>query len=118
MKLIAVVAFAVLIFAVLWAAEAPKGKEVTIKGEVVDLWCFMKVGARGADHEKCAIDCAKAGNPIGIVDEKEEIYVAMGGKDKQPAKDILLEKMAKTVTVKGTLYKRGGIQAIYIESVE
>ncbi len=96
---------------------AAKPEAMTVKGEVVDLWCYMAAGARGAEHKQCAIDCAKAGNPIGIVDDQGNIYLAMGAEDKQPAKNILADKMADTVEATGKVYKQGGVQAIFIEKV-
>jgi hypothetical protein len=48
----------------------------------------------GAAHKKCAAACAKAGNPIGLVTEKGDVYVMMGLKDHQPGKDVLINKMA------------------------
>ena len=86
---------------VLVSLAQPKGETVKVKGEVVDLWCFLEGGDRGADHKKCAIACAKAGNPIGLVTEKDEVYVMMGIKDHQPGRDVLIDKMAETVTVEG-----------------
>lgn len=100
------------------AVGQPKGKEVTVKGEVIDLWCYLEGGDHGAAHKECAITCAKAGNPIGILDEKGNIYVAMGIKDHQPGREVLLDKMAETVMVTGTLVKKGGTQAIYVKSVK
>lgn len=100
------------------AFAQPKGDTVKVKGEVVDLWCFLEGGDRGADHKQCAISCAKAGNPIGLVTEKDEVYVLMGIKDHQPGKDVLIDKMAETVTVEGTLVKKGGTQVIYVSSVK
>src|SRR5437867_11444902 len=94
---------ALLVFGALIAFGQPKGDKVTVKGEVVDLWCYLEGGDRGADHKTCAIACAKAGNPIGLVTDKDEVYVMMGLKDHQPGKDVLLDKMAETVTVEGTL---------------
>ncbi len=96
----------------------PKGDTVTVKGEVVDLWCYLEGGDHGADDKACALSCAKAGNPIGLVTGKGDIYVMMGIKDHQPAKDVLIEKMAETVTVEGTLVKKGGTQVIYVSSVK
>src|SRR5947199_8387184 len=103
---------------VLIALAQPKGETVKVKGEVVDVWCYLEGGDRGADHKQCAISCAKAGNPIGLVTEKDEVYVMMGLKDHQPGKEVLLEKMAETVTVEGTLVKKGGVQVIYVSSVK
>ena len=96
----------------------PKGKTVTVKGEVVDLWCYLESGGRGAGHKACALECAKAGNPIGILDKKGNLYVAMGMKDHQPGRDVLINKMAQMVTVTGTLVRKGGTQVIYITNVK
>jgi len=120
MKIIRVlfVAPALLVLGVWLAFGQPKGETVTVKGEVVDLWCYLEGGDRGADHKKCAVACAKAGNPIGLITEKDEVYVMMGLKDHQPGKEVLIDKMAETVTVEGTLVKKGGVQVIYVSSVK
>src|SRR5213594_4515819 len=112
MLFITMLVFTALIVAVLAAFGQPKGEKVTVKGEVVDLWCYLEGGDHGAAHKKCAIACAKAGNPIGLVTEKGEVYVMMGIKDYQPGREVLIDKMAETVTVEGTLVKKGGVQVI------
>ena len=103
---------ALLLLGVVAIFGQPKGDTVKVKGEIVDLWCYLEGGDHGAEHKSCAISCAKAGNPIGLVTEKGEVYVMMGIKDHQPGKDVLIEKMAETVTVEGTLVKKGGTQVI------
>ena len=95
-----------------------KSKEKTVKGEVIDLWCYLDDGSHGAGHKACATTCAKAGNPIGILDAKGNIYVAMGSNDHQPGREILIDKMSDTVTVTGKLVKKGGMQILYISSVK
>ncbi len=100
------------------AFAQPKGDTVKVKGEVVDLWCYLEGGDHGPAHQDCAVTCAKAGNPIGLLTEKGEIYVMMGMQDHQPGRDVLIDKMAETVTVEGTLVKKGGVQVIYVSSVK
>src|SRR5262245_2314063 len=95
----------------------PKGDRTTIKGEVVDLWCYLKAGDRGAGKKACATACAKAGNPIGLVDGQGQVYVTAGLKDHEPGRVMLLDKMSREVTVTGTLVRNGGVQMIYVESV-
>jgi len=56
----------------------------------------------------------QAGDPIALLSEKGDLYILMGIKDHDPAKDMLIEKMADNVTVEGTLVKKGGVQAIYV----
>jgi hypothetical protein len=96
----------------------PKGERATIKGEVVDLWCYLEGGDRGPAKKQCATICAKAGNPIAVLDAKGDLYVTAGLKDHQPGQALLLDKMSEEVTVTGTLVKKGGLQMIYIDSVK
>ncbi len=96
----------------------PKGTKVTVTGEVVDLWCYLEGGDRGAAKRECATACAKAGNPIGILDTKGNLYVTAGMKDHQPGRDILIDKMSQNVSATGTLVKKGGVQMLYVESVK
>ena len=96
----------------------PKGTTVTVKGEAVDMWCYMEGGDHGASHKACAIECAKAGNPIGILDAKGDVYLAAGLQDHQPARDLLLNKMSEQVTVTGTLVTRGGTRMLFVKSVK
>lgn len=114
----AVFTAAVLLLGSVAVLAEPKGETVTVKGEVVDLWCYLEGGDHGAEHKQCGIACAKAGNPIGILTEKGDIYMMMGIKDHQPGKEVLIEKIAQIVTVEGTLVKKGGVQAIYVSSVK
>jgi hypothetical protein len=96
----------------------PQGETVKVKGEVVGLGCHLEGGDHGAEHRKCTTACAKAGNPIGLLREKGDIYVMMGIKDHQPGKNVLIDKMGETVTVEGTLVKKGGLQVIYVSIVK
>lgn len=68
----------------------PKGERATVRGEVVDLWCYLEGGDRGPEKKQCATACAKAGNPIGILDSKGNLYVAAGLKDHQSAQSLLV----------------------------
>ena len=99
-------------------AAQPKGQRATVKGEAVDMWCYLEGGDRGPAKRECAIACAKAGNPIGIVDAKGNLFIAAGLEDHQPAHALLLGKMNSAVAVSGTLVKKGGVQMIYIDTVQ
>ena len=99
-------------------AAQPKGERVTVRGEVVEMWCYLEGGDRGPAKKACATACARAGNPIALVDDKSQLYVLAGLKDHQPAQELLLNKMSEVVTVTGTLVRHPNAQMIYIESVK
>ena len=105
------------IFATAVPMAQPKGERVTVTGEVVEMWCYLEAGDRGAAKKACATACAKAGNPIALVDDKGQLFVLAGLKSHQPAQELLLDKMSERVTVIGTLVKNPNAQMIYIESV-
>src|SRR5260221_8316327 len=92
-------------------APEVKGQEITVKGEIIDLWCYMRDEDHGQDHKNCSTKCANMGNPIGFLDEaKGEVYILAGKTDYQvthEVRDELIKKMNETVIVTGTLVKKG-----------
>ena len=101
-------------------AGAPgAGGEVMIKGELVDSLCYVGMAAKGAGHKQCAIDCAKAGIPISIVEEGTgRMYTVLPKQDKTGYPDSVISKMGDKVTLKGDLYENGGNKYVAVESVE
>src|SRR5262245_59221309 len=90
----------------------PKGERMTVTGEAVDMWCYLEGGDRGPAKKDCATACAKAGNPIAILDARNNLFVAAGLQDHQPAHALLLGKMTEQVTVTGTVVTKGGARMI------
>jgi hypothetical protein len=113
-----VAALAVVVLLAVVSFAQPKGATVTIKGEAVDLWCYLEGGDRGPAKKECATACAKAGNSIGIVDAGGTVYLASGLQDHQPARDLLIGKMNEPVEVTGILVKKGGARMIFVKSVK
>jgi hypothetical protein len=116
--LVTVSVVALLVGGTRFSSAQPKGERATIKGEVVDLWCYLEGGDRGPAKKDCATACAKAGNPIGVLDAKGNLYVTAGLKDHQPAQTLLVDKMSQEVTVSGTLVRKGGVPMIYVDAVK
>jgi hypothetical protein len=97
-----------------------KKKEVAtvIRGEVVDLACYLFDGKRkGEAHMACAAEGINSGNPVGILTTSGELYLAIG-KDLKPANPLLEPYAAKQVKVTGKKYIRGKMMGIVIDKVE
>ena len=100
-------------------AHAMGAQEITIKGELVDSLCYVAMAAKGAGHKQCAIDCAKAGIPISIVEDGTgKLYTVLPAKDKTGYPENVISKMGDKVTLKGDLYENGGNRYVTVESVE
>ena len=90
---------------------------VTVKGEVVDTFCFASMGARGESHAKCGIGCAAKGIPVGLV-EGNKMYILLPAKDAQGLPKAVVDHMGKVVTVTGDVYTAGGNNFLTVQSVK
>ena len=87
--------------------DAAASKEVT--GEVVDMMCYVDHNAMGDKHSACGAKCIKGGGPVGIASEGKT-YLIVG--DHKPMNDQLAEYAGKTITVKGKMAEKDGINMI------
>ena len=82
----------------------------TIKGEIVDLMCYLDHGAKGEKHKGCATKCIESGGPVGLLTADDQLYLVIG--DHAPMNKELSAKAAQTVTLKGKVVERNGIKRI------
>ena len=111
-------AVAMLLAALPLLAHKPKGAEtITITGNVVGTACYLGHNSQGEGHTDRAIQCAKAGVPLAILDgESKTLYLPLSGH--HGANEKLIEHAEKTVRVSGKLIDKDGMKAISIESIE
>lgn len=110
---------AVLATAVGWAAVqgATQGKEVAITGKISCTFCNLP--AKGNCTKECCQACIASGDPVLLSDAKGSLYILLSGDKEKP---LMTEErkglLQETVVVKGKLVKRGGVQGIYVKSME
>ena len=116
MRRFGIIGLGVLLAAVT-AIAAEQASSVT--GEVVDTFCYATMGAKGAGHKQCGIDCAKKGIPVGLVEKgTDKLYVLLPSKDKTALPDDVINKMGETVTVTGRSETKGGSNFLTVQSVK
>jgi len=91
----------------LGAADTAETK--SIKGEIVDLMCYLDHGAKGEKHQGCASKCIKSGGPVGLL-SGDDLYLVIG--DHKPMNEELASKAAQTVTLKGKVVEKHGMKMI------
>lgn len=93
-------------------------QQVTVRGEVVDSVCWIKQGARGADHRDCAQTCADGGIPLALLEEgtDELIWLASSAMMKG-ANEELKAHASHTVEITGEWAERGNAKVLVIESI-
>jgi hypothetical protein len=99
-------------------AGGEMGKEVTLTGEILDMFCFMKHpdAGQGPEHAKCAQSCINKGLPIGFITEDGTVYLLIGN-DHESAADMVVDFAGKQSVLKGTLVEHHGVKAIEIASI-
>ena len=50
------------------------GPAASLRGEVLDLACFVSHGSRGADHVACAKKCVMGGQPMGLLTDSGAVW--------------------------------------------
>ena len=93
-------------------------KEVTLQGEVLDLYCYMKhpEDGQGPDHVKCAKTCIRKGLPIGFLADGE-VYLLLG-KDHESAADLVVDFAGVESRLTGMLIEHAGVKSIEVIKIE
>jgi hypothetical protein len=103
-------------------AQDKKKPEVTIKAEVIDTKCYISGSmgdASGEEHKECAILCAKAGVPLGLLEEKTKtVYFVARLKGMAGANDMLLPFVGTKVLVTGKVTEKGGAKLFLLDTIE
>jgi len=84
--------------------------DVTVKGEVLDMACYLDHGASGEKHAECAQTCISSGLPVGLKGSDGKTYLVIG--QHKTLNSELAPLAAKMVTIKGKLVSRDGINLI------
>ncbi|HEV8266539.1 MAG TPA: hypothetical protein VGQ06_16460 [Gemmatimonadales bacterium] len=111
------------VFALPLAAQQPKpaaaaGNDMTLNGQVIDVNCYVSMGASGAAHKACASACAKAGVALAILGSDGTIYMPVSSKPAD-AQNPRLEPFAEArVKVTGVHRLSHGMHTIEIKTIE
>lgn len=96
-------------------AEEPAA-DVTLKGVVVDMHCYVTRGAADAEHAGCANACIARGVPAGFLAEDGSLYLLLAEKPIS-VKDQVKDLAAVPAKVTGTPVTRGGVRGIRMKSI-
>jgi hypothetical protein len=102
----------------LWQLDAHRlthGREILVKGEVLDLTCYVAYNLSGPQHASCARDCIRKGLPVGIKAEDGKVYLLTGWD--AHVNDELADYAAKVVAVRGKETSRDGFAQIQVEEI-
>lgn len=111
--------FALGLVASLAFATTTLAADKSVTGTLEDSFCYVSMGAHGADHKKCATECAKKGIPVALVEKgTDNLYVLLPPKNGESLSDDVMSKMEDEVTIAGDNYTKGGVNYLTVKSVK
>lgn len=93
-------------------------KPTTLKGEVVDMGCYMAHEAHGAKHKECGAKCVTGGMPMGLLTSTGKLYLITLNHENGDAYGQLKEWIDTEVEVTGVVSERAGIKSIDVSSAK
>jgi hypothetical protein len=92
--------------------------EITVKGEIVDLACYLSKGSKGKRHKTCAELCAKKGLPIGVLNESGDVYLLLENHDDPGPYDAAKGFAGEQAEISGKKFVKGGVQSILVSGAK
>jgi len=93
-----------------------QGQEILVKGEVLDMTCYIAYNLSGPEHAKCARICIRNGLPVGLKSTNGKVYL-LTGKPGYSVNAELADYAAKTVTIRGKETVRDGFAQLQVEEI-
>lgn len=95
-----------------------EGKASTMKGELVDMGCYLGHGAMGEKHMECATKCVANGMPMGLLTADGKLYLLTLNHDNGDAYNQCKTMMSQHVEVTGTVAVKAGMKGIDVTAVK
>ena len=95
-----------------------EAKDTAVKGEILDLACYIGHGGSGPDHAGCAASCLKSGQPMGLLGADGTVYVLLADHGDAAPYGQAKELAGKKVEVTGTVSTKGTLKGIVLHGVK
>lgn len=119
MRKIAIAGLSLVLTLGLASSAMAAGAKTSVTGYLRDTFCYTVLGAHGPSHQQCALKCAKAGIPVGLVKKgTDKMYILLPPKDQEGLPAAVINNMEKEVTVTGKLYSKDGVEFLTVDSVK
>lgn len=91
--------------------------KASVKGEVLDMNCYMAAGKHGASHQQCAMMCLKGGAPAGLLTSTGKVYLLVEDHSNPDPYAEARKYPADQIEVSGKAVNHGGVEALVVEKV-
>ena len=107
---------AIVVFPLL--AGAAEVEETSVKGEILDLACYVAHDGQGKDHAGCAVKCVKSGQPMGLLASDGKVYVLFADHGDAAPYEAAKDLAGKKAEITGSVSNRDGMKGITVRAVK
>jgi ABC-type phosphate/phosphonate transport system substrate-binding protein len=100
------------------AAAKAEDKASVVKGEVLDLSCYLGHGGMGEGHAGCAAKCVKGGAPVGLLGADGTVYVLYADHSDGSPYEQVKDLAGKKVEVTGDVASKSGMKGLTVHAVK
>ena len=93
-------------------------KGMTVRGEILDMACYVAHEAKGPDHAACAKRCVKGGQPMGLLADDGTVYLLYANHEDGSAFERAKEFAGQKVEIVGVAATQAGIKGLEVSSVK
>ena len=105
---------ALLLMTVTLAADQP----MTVRGEIVDSFCYAGRGIRGPAHAACALRCARKGMPLVLIEDgSRRVYQLMPPKDAMAMPENVVAAAGTVRTVTGRMFVNSSARYLTVDGI-
>jgi len=91
---------------------------VTIRGEIVDSYCYAGRGIHGSPHTACALRCAHKGMPLVLIEDgSRRVYQLMPPKDETAMPESVIASAGTVRTVTGRVFVNSGARYLTVDGI-
>lgn len=92
---------------------------VKLKGEIIDLGCYVSHDGYGKKHKTCALECSKNGVPLALLESKtKKIYMIVTTGHGENPYAVPVKFIADQVEVEGATAVKDGATVLMITSIK
>jgi hypothetical protein len=94
-------------------------ENATVRGEIVDLSCYMLAGGRGTEYEGCArLGSQRKGISIGVVTDAGELLLLVNQSADRDPYEAAKQLTGARAELTGRAVQKNGVASLIVESAE
>lgn len=101
-----------------FGSPASAQQELVLEGEIVDPAAYLKDGRHGPERIDQTYEALDGGQTLALLDQStDSLYLLLAEEPGEDPNELVYDYVNQRLSVTGTVYERGGLRGIVVQSV-